>query len=184
MLSAPPLVHAQFEQPAKSTHTARKEAEVSVYAGYTRFWPNIGPADNNGATFGLDYSQFFRNWFLTPVIELRGRFAQGADVDMSSWGGGVRLEHAFGKFRPFVDYQFGKGTLDFNFVNLNRQGKPETSNDSFIFSPGVGLDYDITRQFAARVEYRAEYWGFGANQSLRPKALTFGTVYRFHFGRL
>jgi len=177
LLTAPQSVHAQ------ATPTAKKDGEISAFAGYTRYWPDFGPDLNNGASFGLDYSHFLRNWLITPSIEVRGKFANGNTVDMYTWGGGIRLDHTFGRFRPFVDYQFAKGTLHFKFININQQGRPETGNDAFVFSPGFGLDYDFHRSFAARIDFRPEYWEFGNSQSLKPRAISAGIVYRFHFGR-
>jgi hypothetical protein len=62
--------------------------------------------------------------------------------------------------------------------NPHPTGQPYTQDGSIVYSPGVGVDYDLAYHWAVRGDYQFEFWNLGYNQTLSPKALTIGVVYR------
>jgi hypothetical protein len=161
---------------AQATPAAFKQGEISVYGAYSRVWPDYAPQKDNGAIFGADYTRFI-NFFLTPSLEFRGKVVSGPTVNERTWGGGIRGEHRFRNFYPYIDFLVSAGTIQFNHPSLDAFGRLYASDNSIVYSAGGGVDYDITRRFAARFDYQFEHWNLGTNQSLTPEALSIGAVY-------
>jgi hypothetical protein len=170
VLSSPQFLKAQAE-PAAS-----KIGEISAYGAYSHVWPDYDPGTDNGAIFGLDYTRFL-HWVLTPSLELRGKVASGPNVNERTWGGGIRGEHRFGNFYPYADFLVSSGTINFNQPIIDVSGKLYKSDNSIVYSVGGGVDYDITRHFAARFDYQFEHWNLATTQSFTPQALSIGVVY-------
>jgi hypothetical protein len=126
----------------------------------------------------LEYTRFM-NFFLTPSIELRGKVVSGPTVNERTWGGWIRGEHRFRNFYPYIDFLVSAGTIQFNHPFIDAFGRLYASDNSIVYSAGGGVDYDITRHFAARVDYQFEHWNLGTTQTLTPEALSIGAVYHF-----
>jgi hypothetical protein len=161
---------------AQATPAASRQGEISVYGAYSRVWPDYGVEKDNGAIFGAEYTRFM-NSLLNPSLELRGKVVSGPNVNQRTWGGGIRGVHRFRNFYPYIDFLVSAGTIQFDRPFIDARGKLYTSDNSIVYSAGGGVDYDITRHFAARVDYQFEHWNLGTNQSLTPEALSIGAVY-------
>jgi len=161
---------------AQASPAASKTGEISVYGAYSRVWPDYGPQKDNGAIFGAEYTRF-TNFFLAPSLELRGKVVSGPTVNERTWGGGIRGEHRFRNFYPYIDFLVSSGTIQFNHPFIDARGNLYQSDNSIVYSAGGGVDYDITRHFAARFDYQFEHWNLGTTQTLTPQALSIGAVY-------
>ena len=165
--------------------TAARKAEFSAFATYSRVTTDYG-YPNNGATVGLQYLRFVR-WYVTPSIEFRVKATfDGRTVDEHTWGGGVRFERRILDFRPYGNFFISSGTIHYNFsspYNPHPVGKPYTSDNSIVYSPGFGIDYNLSKYWGARFDYQFEFWNLGNNQTLTPQAMSFGILYRIQFGR-
>ena len=80
-------------------------------------------------------------------------------------------------FIPYIDFLVSSGTIQFDQPFIDARGKLYTSDNSIVYSAGGGVDYDITRHFAARFDYQFEHWNLGTTQTLTPEALSIGVVY-------
>jgi len=169
---------------AQATPAAARKGEISVFGGYAKVWPDYGPFTNHGATFGVDYIHY-THWFVNPSVEFRVKVTSGGGtVDENTWGGGARFEREIKYFHPYADFLISKGTIHYNFqnpTNPHPTGTPYTSDNSIVYSPGLGVDFDVTYHLAARVDYQWEFWNLGNNQTLTPKALTIGVLFRIPF---
>ena len=161
---------------AQATPAAFKQGEISFFGAYSRVSTDYGAQKDNGAIFGADYTRFM-HFFLTPTLELRGKIATGPNVNQRTWGGGIRAGHRFRRFYPYMDFLVSAGTIQFNHPFIDSRGKPYASDNSIVYSAGGGVDYDITRRFAARFDYQFEHWNLGTTQTLTPQALSIGAVY-------
>jgi len=165
---------------AQANPTASKKADISVFGAYSRLSPDYGPQQNNGVTFGADYTRYL-HWFLNPSLELRGKVAPGDTVGERTYGGGIRVEHQFRNFHPYADFLVSSATLTFTHPIIDVRGKLYKSDNSIVYSVGGGLDYDITPKWAARADYQYEFWNYGINQTLTPTVFSLGVVYRIPF---
>jgi hypothetical protein len=161
---------------AQATPAAFKQGEISVYGAYARVSTDYGAQKDNGAIFGAEYTHFM-NWFLTPSLELRGKVVTGPNVNQKTWGGGIRAEHRFRRFDPYIDFLVSSGTIQFNHPFTDASGRLYKSDNSIVYSAGGGVDYDITRRFAARFDYQFEHWNLGSVNTLTPEALSIGVAY-------
>ena len=57
------------------------------------------------------------------------------------------------------------------------------STNTFIYSPGVGLDYNLTHNLALKADVQFQHWDTPAVASgvIHPIAITFGALYNFDF---
>jgi hypothetical protein len=176
---ATPAPHAQA-----ASATAIKPDAASVFAAYslvstdrkltlnTLAATNSESTTNSGFTFGGDYSFNLPHGFV-PSLEGRIKFAPGSFVTENTYGGGVRLEHRIQYFRPYVDFLWSYGTISFT-----QQVGTYKDDNSVVYSLGGGLDYNLTTNWATRVDYQYEFWKTGMHVAFNPGALTIGVVYR------
>lgn len=165
----------------QATATRSREADASGFIAYTRLSPDYASA-GNGVTIGADYTRYFR--LVSPALEIRYKIAPAPAVTESTFGGGLRLEHQFSYFHPYVDLLVSKGTITFankNYIGSNGTG----SNGSVVYSYGGGVDYDFADQWAARVDYQGESWNLHETPplTLTPRALSIGILYRIRLHR-
>ena len=172
---------------AQASPTASKPAAASIFAAYslvstdrklplnTQAATNSESTKNSGFTFGADISFNLPHGFI-PSLEGRIKVAPGSFVSENTYGGGVRLEQRFQYFHPYVDFLWGYGTISFPQLHSS-----QPNDNSIIYALGGGLDYNLTPNWATRVDYQYEFWKTGMNVAFNPSALTIGVVYRVPF---
>ena len=168
---------------AQAVPIREKKAELTTFLTYTHLTPDYGPQNNNGVSFGIDYSRYMR--FVTPAIEFRVKLASGTTVDENTYGGGIRVEHQWSNFHPYGMFLISSGHINYHFKTppIMSNGKPYLSDSSVVYGYGGGLDYDITPNFSARGEFQAESWSLGGYTpiTLTPSMWSLGVVYRIPF---
>jgi hypothetical protein len=171
---------------AQALPAAARTGELSAFATYSRVTTDYGYPNKGGTTFGLLYVREVR-WFLTPSIEFRVKATfDGRTVDEHTWGGGIRFERRIRDFRPYGNFFISSGTIHYNFsnpYNPHPTATPYTWDNSIVYSPGFGVDYNLSRYWGARFDYQFEFWNLGNSQTLTPQAMSFGILYRIQFGR-
>jgi len=166
---------------AQAAPARSREAGITTFVMYSRVNPDYDSA-GNGVTVGGAYTRFFR--FASPSVEVRYKYGRGRAVNESTFGGGLRVEHAISYFHPYADFMISKGTINFaqkSYIGSNGTG----SNGSVVYSYGGGVDYDFADQWSARVDYQQESWNLNENPSLTlaPRALSIGILYRIRLHR-
>jgi hypothetical protein len=169
---------------AQASPTATKPAAASVFAAYslvstdrklplnTQAATNSESTKNSGFTFGADISLNLPHGFI-PSLEGRITVAPGSFVSENTYGGGIRLEHRFQYFHPYADFLVSYGTISFPQLHSS-----QPNDNSIVPATGGGLDYNLTPNWATRVDYQYEFWKTGMNVSFNPSVLTIGVVYR------
>ena len=186
--------------------TATQQLALSAFGGVNGTYTNLLGGRNLGITAGGDlaFMSFHR---YRPVLELRGTFPiHNGQVDaQKDFLGGLKVERQFGRLHPYIDFLVGRGQIDYQRGGLQIGSVVFLSSTSTVFSPGVGLDVDVTHHWSLKADFQYQHWDVpfattdgrpapitivttpvGSFQAattgtLYPKALTVGAVYRFDF---
>lgn len=176
--------------PAQSSPTASRTLEPSVFLGVSAVYTGLQTARNASITAGADIG--FRQFFgLSPAIEVRGTYPidSGQVAGEESVEGGLRVGKRYAHLRPYADILFGRGQL--NYQNggyiVPAQSFRYLQSTTNVFSPGIGMDLDVTDHYAVIVDGQFQHWnlpfGTGATPatpgSIYSKVITVGVVYRF-----
>ena len=176
-LSAGRLTYAQ------GAATAVQPLALSAFGMGTGTWTNVSGGRNLGITAGVDLA-FLTYRKLRPVAEIRGNypFYEGQVDRQKSFTGGLRVERQIGPLRPYVNFLIGRGEADFKNGYLNGN-LLYLKTVSTVYSPGFGVEYDVTPHWTAKVDFQYQSWNTPAVPSgtINPKALSAGVVYRFDF---
>jgi hypothetical protein len=163
--------------------TASQGSNLSVFAGATGTSTGIDQGKNLGITAGADYTigGFFG---FRPAVEVRGTYPihDGQVDDQKSFLAGVRVERSIRRFHPYGDFLIGRGEI--NYISVFAIEYSEyIRTDSTVYSPGAGLEYDLTHHFALRVDAQDQHWDtpVNASGSAWAKQGTVGATYRFDF---
>ena len=149
---------------AQSTPAATQQLQLSAFAGATGTFTNLEGGKNLGITAGIDLT-FLRFRLFRPSFEGRGTYPVN--------GGHISSQKNF---------LFGRGEIDYHppFVVGDLQ---YLSSNTFVYSPGVGLDYNLTHSLAIKADAQFQHWNtpVTASGTLNPTALTIGVLYNFDF---
>jgi opacity protein-like surface antigen len=165
---------------AQGLPTASKEAAISFFGTYSRVSTDRSSQKDNGFTVGFAYTRYL-HWLLTPSLEVRCKIATGGTVSEKTFGGGIRVEHRFKNFYPYANFFGSYGKITFANPITSVPGPRYYYDDSTVYSTGAGLDYDITSNWAARVDYQFEHWHTGLRNTFTPQIFSIGILYRIPF---
>lgn len=166
---------------AQAAPTRSRVAGAIAFVTYTWLNPDYG-SSGDAVTVGGDYTKFYK--FLSPSLEARFKTGSGLAVSEETFGGGLRVEHQIKYFHPYIDFLVSNGWIHFaekDYIGSNSN----SSNSSIVYSFGGGMDYDVSDQWAARLDFQSESWNLQSvpNVTLAPRAYSFGILYRFLSGR-
>jgi opacity protein-like surface antigen len=177
-LMAPSLVHAQ------AMATASRPFALSAFGGINGTYTGLDGGKNLGITAGGDIGfKPFHGFY--PSAEIRGTYPiDGGQVDsQENFLFGPKVERFYGNFRPYVDFFYGRGKIDYL-----HGGYPNPSGTllylesvSNVFAAGGGVDITITDHFALKIDGQFQRYGtpVTTSGSLYAKPITIGVVYRF-----
>ncbi len=180
VLTLPFLILQSKSLEAQGLPTASKEAAISFFGTYSRVSTDRSSQKDNGFTVGFAYTRYL-HWLLTPSLEVRCKIATGGTVSEKTFGGGLRVEHRFKNFYPYADFFGSYGKITFANPVTSVPGPRYYYDDSTVYSTGAGLDYDITSNWAARVDYQFEHWHTGFRNTFTPQIFSIGILYRIPF---
>ncbi|HLI77057.1 MAG TPA: hypothetical protein VKV02_08930 [Acidobacteriaceae bacterium] len=174
----------------QSLPTASRGLVPSAFGGITGAYTGIYGSRNLGVTAGLDLG--FRPFFgLLPSVEVRGTYPvdNGSVVGEEHAEGGLRVQKRFGPFRPYVDFLFGRGELNYQNGGLAvpMQAFRYVQTTSNVLSPGLGVEADISPKLAILFDGQAQIWSVPFDPSGQTSNSghivafpgTIGVVYRF-----
>jgi hypothetical protein len=173
------IVHSKSVE-GQGRPTASKEAAISLFGTYSRVSTDRSSQKDNGFTVGAAYTRYL-HWLLTPSLEVRCKIATGGTVSEKTFGGGIRVEHRFKNFYPYANFFGSYGKITFANPITSVPGPRYYYDDSTVYSAGAGLDYDITSNWAARVDYQFEHWHTGFKNTFTPQIFSIGILYRIPF---
>jgi hypothetical protein len=170
---------------AQSVPTATQQLQLSAFAAGTGTFTNLEGGKNLAITAGADLT-FLGFRLFKPAVEVRGTYPidSGQISNQKSVLVGPRVEYPIGRMHPYVDFLVGRGQIDY----LNG-GFPVgccldyIQSNSFVYSPGVGIDYDLTHHLAIKADVQFQHWDAPVvpSGSINPTALSLGAVYTFDF---
>lgn len=183
---------------AGATATASQQLAISAFGGGTGTYTGIYGGRNLGITAGADLA-FLTYHRFRPVLELRGTYPiHNGQIDAQrDFLGGLKVERDFGRLHPYADFLIGRGQIDYQRGGLQVGSVLFLSSTSTVLSPGVGLDYDLTPNWAIKGDFQYQHWDVPFAMSngapvpmtilpapggtISPRVITLGAVYRFDF---
>ena len=131
---------------------------------------------------GADFTRYYRHF--APSIEVRYTDTSGPTVGESTFTGGLRLETRYRRLVPYVTLGAGYGSITFANPVIYPTG-PYSSDNSFIFTGGGGLDLRLTSALALRLDAQRQSWKLGTDSSRQsPSAISLGVSVRLPFDTL
>jgi hypothetical protein len=178
------LVRPAAAQQALPTATA--PLQLSIFGGLGGVYTGLSGGRNldvlAGADLGLPPVHGMR-----PTIEVRGAYPvdHGQVDSQKSILGGLKMEFLLNHhLRPYGDGLFGRGEINYNggYQFGNQIYLLTTTN---VYSFGGGLDYDLSRNLAVRIDGQFQKWGYAPTPSgnIYAKVANAAIVYRFNFDR-
>lgn len=186
------LLSAAIVSPATPVHaqaapTATRTVDLSAFGGVAGVYTGLADGRNASIVAGVDLG--LSGWrTVRPAIEVRGLYP----VDSGSVGGQKSI--LFGpqvsflpkrRLHPYADFLLGRGEMDYLHGGYRFNGFQYLSSTTWVYSPGFGLDYDLTPHFSIKADGQAQRWsGYMPTPSggLWNKVGTVGIVYHFNFG--
>ena len=172
------LVHAQ------AMPTASRFFNISAFGGITGTYTGLAGGKNLGITAGGDVGfKPFHSFY--PSVEVRGTYPidDGEVASQKNILFGPKVERFYGNFRPYVDFFYGRGKIDYLHGGYPNPAGTLLYLDSVsnVFGAGGGLDITVTDHFAIKLDGQFQRYGtpVTTSGSLYSKPFTIGVVYRF-----
>lgn len=180
------LLPVPYSALAQSTPTATQQLELSAFVAGTGTLTDLSGGKNLGITAGVDISVLHFHRF-KPAFEVRGTYPVdgGAISSQKNFLLGPRVEYPIGRLHPYADFFIGRGGIDYLRGGYVFGDVKYISSNTLVYSPGVGLDYNLTHSLAVKADFQYQHWDTpaAASGSISPKAFTLGGVYIFDFNR-
>ncbi len=169
---------------AQSTPTATQQLQLSAFVGGTGTFTDLAGGKNLAITAGADITVLaFRRF--RPSAEIRGSYPldEGTISSQKNFLLGPKVEYPLGRLHPYADFLVGRGGIDYLRGGYIFGNVRYLNSNTLVLSPGVGLDYNLTHHFAAKIDFQYQHWDTPAvaSGSINPKAITLGAVYVFDF---
>ncbi|HTC74390.1 MAG TPA: outer membrane beta-barrel protein [Edaphobacter sp.] len=183
---------ALFTAVSALTHTASAQAapaatqrlQLSAFVAATGTFTGLEGGKNLGITAGADLTYLGFRQFL-PSFEVRGTYPidQGHISSQKNFLLGPKVEYPLGKFHPYADFLIGRGQIDYHSPGFVFGDTLYISSNTLVYSPGVGLDYNVTHNIAIKADAQFQHWDTPVTTSgtIHPTALSVGVVYNFDF---
>lgn len=157
---------------AQAEPTAVRKAGISIFGGVSVLKPRYDGGTNYGAMVGADFTRYYRR--CAPSLEVRYTDSSGSNVGESTLQGGLKLQTGLGRYRPYVTAGVGYGSITFQHPVIYADG-PYSSDNSFVYAGGGGLDYAVSSTIALKLDVQAQSWKLGTEANrFTPVAATVG----------
>jgi opacity protein-like surface antigen len=175
------LTHSAF---AQSAPAATQLFQLSTFVAGTGTFTDLEGGKNLGITAGADLTILAFRQF-RPAFELRGTYPidKGHISSQKNFLLGPKFEYPIGNFHPYADFLIGRGEIDYHSPGFIFGNTLYISTNTVVYSPGVGLDYNLTHNWAIKADAQFQHWDtpVTASGSIHPTALTLGVLYNFDF---
>ena len=177
------LTHAASAQAAPA---GSQKLQLSAFVAATGTFTGLEGGKNLGITAGADLTFLgFRQF--RPSFEARGTYPidKGHISSQKNFLLGPKVEYPLGKFHPYVDFLIGRGQIDYHAPGFVFGDTLYISSNTTVYSPGVGLDCNLTHNLAIKGDVQFQHWNtpVTASGTIHPTAVTLGVVYNFDFNR-
>jgi opacity protein-like surface antigen len=171
---------------AQSTPAATQQLQLSAFVAGTGTFTDLSGGKNLGITAGVDITVLHFRAF-RPAAEFRGTYPVygGTISSQKNFLIGPKVEYPIGRLHPYVDFLIGRGGIDYLRGGYVYGDVKYLSSNTVVYSPGGGLDYNLTHNLAVKFDFQYQHWDTPAapSGSIHPKAITLGGVYVFDFNR-
>ena len=169
---------------SQSIPVATQQLQVSGFSCVTPISTGLEQGNNLAVTTGADIS-FVGLRRIPTVIEIRGTYPIAAgNVDKrKSFVAGPIIEYTVGRFRPYADFLIGKGAINYLRGGYVFGSEKYISSSTVVYSPGLGLEYNITYHFAIKADLQYQHWDVpvAASGHINPTVVSLGGKYMFDF---
>jgi hypothetical protein len=169
---------------AQAVPAATQKLQLSAFAAGTGTFTDLEGGKNLAITAGVDLAFLFVP-VVRPSFELRGSYPiDGGHISsQKNFLLGPKVEYPIGRFHPYVDFLFGRGQINYHSPGFEFENIDYLSSNSAVYSPGVGLDYNLTHSIALKADAQFQHWDTPVTTSgvIHPTALSLGVVYNFDF---
>ena len=173
------LTHAASAQAAPA---GTQKLQLSAFAAATGTFTGLEGGKNLGITAGADLT-FLNFRQFRPSFEARGTYPinKGHISSQKNFLLGPKVEYPLGKLHPYVDFLFGRGQIDYHAPGFVFGNTLYINSNTFIYSPGVGVDYNLTHNLAIKADAQFQHWNtpVTASGAIHSTALSLGVVYNF-----
>jgi hypothetical protein len=177
------LVHAAS---AQAVPTASQTFQLSAFGGITGVFTDLEGGHNLSLSAGADFAFLSLHGFHIAA-EVRGIYPvdTGTISSQKSLLGGIRVDHQYGFVRPYVDFLAGRGEIDYQNGGFTIGNLTYLSTSSPVYSPGAGVDLDLTHHWSFKGDYQFQTWSTPVVPSgtIHPSVVTLAAVYHFDFNR-
>jgi len=169
---------------AQAVPAGTQQLQLSAFVAGTGTFTDFAGGKNLGITAGADVT-FLHFRLFRPAFEVRGSYPidSGHISNQKSFLLGPKVEYPLGRYHPYVDFFLGRGQIDYLNGGFIVGNIKYISNNTVVYSPGAGLDYELTHNLAIKADVQFQHWNSPAiaSGSIHPTALTLGVVYSFDF---
>jgi opacity protein-like surface antigen len=169
---------------AQSTPAATQQLQLSAFVAGTGTFTDLSGGKNLAITAGADITILHFRAF-RPAAEIRGTYPiyGGTISSQKNFLVGPKVEYPIGRLHPYADFLIGRGGIDYLRGGYIFGNTKYISSNTVVYSPGVGLDYNLTHSLAIKADFQYQHWDTPAapSGSISPKAITLGGVYVFDF---
>src|ERR1700727_2872380 len=143
---------------AQAVPAGTQQLQLSAFGAATGTFTDLEGGKNLGITAGADLT-FLAVRTFRPSFELRGTYPiDGGHISsQKNFLLGPKVEYPIGRFHPYADFLIGRGQIDYhsgfivgNLIYL--------SSNTTVYSPGVGLDYNLTHNLALKADAQFQHW--------------------------
>jgi opacity protein-like surface antigen len=169
---------------AQAVPAGTQRLQLSAFVAGTGTFTDLAGGKNLGITAGADLT-FLAFRLFRPAFEFRGTYPldKGQISSQKNFLLGPKFEYPLGRFHPYVDFFIGRGEINYHDPGFVFGNTRFISTNTLVYSPGVGLDYNLTHNLAIKADAQFQHWYTPAVASgaIHPTALTVGVVYNFDF---
>jgi hypothetical protein len=171
---------------AQAFPTATQRLQLSTFGAATTTTSALPSGKNTAVTAGADIS-FHHAGLFRPSMEIRATFpVNSTSTDrLKSYVFGPKFEYPLGHLHPYFDLLVGRGKIDYRNGGYIVGHRVYLSSVSIIYSPGVGVDVDLTHTIGLMADLQYQHWDAPVinTGTINPTALTLGAVYTFDFNQ-
>jgi hypothetical protein len=167
---------------AQAAPAGTQKLQLSAFVAATGTFTGLEGGKNLGITAGADLT-FLNFRQFRPSFEVRGTYPlnKGHISSQKNFLLGPKVEYPLGKFHPYADFLFGRGQIDYHAPGFIVGNILYINSNTFIYSPGVGVDYNLTHNLALKADAQFQHWNTPVVSSgaIHATALSFGVIYNF-----
>jgi len=166
--------------------TASRLLQLSAFGGVSGVYTGLQCGKNLAITAGGDLGlPVWRG--IPPTLKVRGRYPldDGTVDSQRNILGGLKVDFLLNhRLHPYGDFLFGRGQINYNH-GFGFGNYVYSLTTTYVDAAGGGVDYQLTDQFAIRLDGQVERWGSAPTPSgnIYAKVGTVGLVYYFNFDR-